>query len=125
MPVKCPSPYAFSTYSSSPLADGKRAPNLAKEYPWRAAIPPARRNDTHTAAPATSPAGASSEKMPAPTMAPMPMNAAWRTVSFVDRALSVASMSTPVSSPDACATYLRPIAAESSTWDEASPWPRA
>ena len=39
------------------------------------------RNDTHTAAPATSPAAPSSEKMPAPTMAPTPMNAAWRVVS--------------------------------------------
>ena len=36
------------------------------------------RNDSQTAAPATSPAAPSSEKMPAPTMAPTPMNAACR-----------------------------------------------
>src|SRR3954471_2590250 len=37
---------------------------------------PARRNEIQTAAPATSPAAPSSEKMPAPTIAPTPMNAA-------------------------------------------------
>ena len=37
---------------------------------------PAIRNDSHTAAPATSPAAPSSEKIPAPTIAPTPMNAA-------------------------------------------------
>ena len=40
---------------------------------------PAMRNEIQTAEPATSPAAPSSEKMPAPTMAPTPMNAAWRT----------------------------------------------
>src|SRR5215204_4501530 len=43
------------------------------------AIAPARRNEIHTAAPATSPAAPSNEKIPAPTIAPTPMNAAWRT----------------------------------------------
>src|SRR3974390_3257136 len=38
------------------------------------------RNDTQTAAPATSPAAPRSEKIPAPTMAPTPMKAAWRMV---------------------------------------------
>jgi hypothetical protein len=49
---------------------------LAKEYPCSNAIAPAIRNESHTAAPATSPAAPSSEKMPAPTIAPTPMNAA-------------------------------------------------
>ena len=40
---------------------------------------PAIRNDSHTAAPATSPAAPSSAKIPAPTIAPTPMNAACRT----------------------------------------------
>src|SRR3954447_19241522 len=40
---------------------------------------PASRKDTHTAAPATSPAAPSRAKIPAPTMAPTPMKAAWRT----------------------------------------------
>ena len=39
---------------------------------------PARRNEIQTAAPATSPAAPSSAKIPAPTIAPTPMNAAWR-----------------------------------------------
>src|SRR5690242_1711621 len=37
------------------------------------------RKDSHTAAPATSPAAPSRAKIPAPTMAPTPMNAACRT----------------------------------------------
>ena len=41
------------------------------------------RNDTQTAAPATSPAAPSRVKIPAPTMAPTPMNAAWRVVRAV------------------------------------------
>src|SRR3954454_501171 len=40
------------------------------------------RKDTHTAAPATSPAAPSSAKMPAPTIAPTPMNDACRTVRY-------------------------------------------
>jgi hypothetical protein len=40
------------------------------------AIAPASWNESQTAAPATWPAAPSSEKMPAPTMAPTPMNAA-------------------------------------------------
>ena len=40
---------------------------------------PAITNETQTAEPATSPAAPSSEKIPAPTMAPTPMKAAWRT----------------------------------------------
>src|SRR5439155_283589 len=43
---------------------------------------PAIRNDSHTAAPATSPAAPSSAKIPAPTIAPTPMKAACRTVSY-------------------------------------------
>ena len=33
MPVACPFPRPWTTYSSKPPADGYRAPNLAKEYP--------------------------------------------------------------------------------------------
>ena len=72
----CPMPNPRLMYSMSPPADGYRAPNLANEYPCRAAITPASRNDSQTAAPATSPAAPRSEKMPAPTIAPTPMNAA-------------------------------------------------
>src|SRR5580704_7367359 len=43
---------------------------------------PAKRNDSHTAAPATAPAAPRSAKIPAPTIAPTPMNAAWRTVRY-------------------------------------------
>ena len=39
---------------------------------------PAMTNETQTAEPATSPAAPSREKIPAPTMAPTPMKAAWR-----------------------------------------------
>src|SRR6476469_8640264 len=42
------------------------------------------RNDSHTAAPATSPAAPSREKIPAPTIAPTPMNAACLMVSRAD-----------------------------------------
>ena len=80
IPVKWPLPVPFATYSSSPPADGYRAPSLANEYPCSTATKPAMRNDSHTAAPATSPAAPSSAKIPAPTIAPTPMNAAWRTL---------------------------------------------
>ncbi len=57
---------------------------------------PAIRNDTHTAAPATSPAAPSSAKIPAPTIAPTPMKAAWRTVRYfcggAETGLSVSSI---------------------------------
>jgi hypothetical protein len=43
---------------------------------------PASRNDSHTAAPATSPAVPSREKIPAPTMAPTPMKAASRVLTY-------------------------------------------
>ena len=46
---------------------------------------PASANDTQTALPATSPAAPSSEKIPAPTIAPTPMNAAWRVVTCARR----------------------------------------
>ena len=49
---------------------------MANEYPCNMAITPAMRNEIHTAAPATSPAVPSSEKIPAPTIEPTPMNAA-------------------------------------------------
>src|SRR6188508_2132283 len=71
-----PSPNPWLTYSSRPPADGNLAPSLANEYPCSAAIPPASRNDSQTAAPATSPAAPSSEKIPAPTIAATPMKAA-------------------------------------------------
>src|SRR6478736_4087952 len=44
------------------------------------AIAPASRNESQTAAPATSPAAPRREKIPAPTIAPTPMNAACRIV---------------------------------------------
>src|SRR3954466_4092164 len=43
-------------------------------------MPPAMRNETQTAAPAPSPAAPRSEKIPAPTIEPTPMNAACRTL---------------------------------------------
>src|SRR5690242_5814517 len=62
-----------------PPSDGYFAPSLPKEYPCRAAMAPASRNDNQTADPATSPAAPSSAKIPAPTIAPTPMNDAWTT----------------------------------------------
>ena len=44
---------------------------------------PAITNESQTAAPATSPAAPSSEKMPAPTIAPTPMKAACRMFMYV------------------------------------------
>ena len=76
MPVTYPSPKPRDTYSSSPLAEGNRAPIFANEYPWRPAIAPAITNDSQTAEPATAPAVPRSAKIPAPTIAPTPMNAA-------------------------------------------------
>src|SRR6516164_6788159 len=68
------------------------------------ATAPARRNDTHTAAPATAPAAPRSAKIPAPTIDPTPMNAAWRTL----RCLASAGADTPsVASDIAVAPYLR------------------
>ena len=76
MPVKCPSPKPCRTYSSSPAADGYRAPSLAKEQPLIPAMIPASAKDSQTAAPATSPAAPRSENIPAPTMAATPIKAA-------------------------------------------------
>src|SRR5215471_18236207 len=67
------------------------------------ATAPASRNDTHTAAPATSPAAPRSAKIPAPTIDPTPMNAAWRTLSFLISAEEV----TPSAASDTAASYLR------------------
>src|SRR5215472_1572799 len=67
------------------------------------ATAPARRNDTHTAAPATSPAAPSSAKIPAPTIDPTPMNAAWRTL----RCLTSAGADTPSAGSDIAAGLLR------------------
>ena len=82
IPAACPLPKPRTTYSSSPPAEGYRAPNLANEYPCSPATAPAIRKEIQTAAPATSPADPSRAKIPAPTMAPTPMNAAWRTFSL-------------------------------------------
>src|SRR5438874_9364468 len=64
---------------------------------------PAIRNDSHTAAPATSPAAPSSAKIPAPTIAPTPMKAACRTVRYFccgeATGLSVSSISAMFSFP--------------------------
>src|SRR5215469_13784011 len=60
------------------------------------ATAPARRNDTHTAAPATSPAAPRRAKIPAPTIDPTPMNAAWRTF----RCLTSAGADTPSAATD-------------------------
>ena len=55
---------------------------------------PAMRKDTHTAEPATAPAAPSSAKIPAPTMEPTPMNAAWMTViCFFGTVVDMASLS--------------------------------
>src|SRR5690349_9454384 len=67
------------------------------------ATAPARRNDTHTAAPATSPAAPRSAKIPAPTIDPTPMNAAWRTLSF----LTSAGADTPSAASDIAVALLR------------------
>ena len=96
IPVACPLPKPRTTYSSSPPADGYRAPNLANEYPCSPATAPAIRKEIQTAAPATSPAEPSRAKIPAPTMAPTPMNAAWRTFSLgVVPVASAAAFVTP------------------------------
>ena len=58
---------------------------------------PAITNETQTAEPATSPAAPSSEKIPAPTMAPTPMKAAWRADNVV-RALPASADILAVSS---------------------------
>src|SRR4051812_12207301 len=72
------------------------------------AMTPAMRNEIHTAAPATSPAVPSSEKIPAPTIEPTPMNAAWRTFNFFG-AVDVASTPPPqTTAPMASMTTVRP-----------------
>src|SRR5690349_13256155 len=67
------------------------------------ATTPARRNDSQTAAPATAPAAPSSAKIPAPTIDPTPMNAAWRTL----RCLTSAGAGTPSVCCDTAAAFLR------------------
>src|SRR5262252_2334182 len=66
------------------------------------ATAPARRNDTHTAAPATSPAAPRSAKIPAPTIDPTPMNAAWRTL----RCVTSAGADTPSGGSDIAVAFL-------------------
>src|SRR5688500_6648196 len=65
------------------------------------------RNESQTAAPATSPAAPSSAKMPAPTMAPTPMKAACRTDNRAGWALAVMVLTTPA-----------PVSAASAVTDE-------
>src|SRR4051812_31198498 len=74
--VTCPRPNPCPRYSSMPPSEGYFAPSLPNEYPCRPAITPASRKDSHTADPATSPAAPSRAKIPAPTIAPTPMNEA-------------------------------------------------
>src|ERR1043165_8497269 len=74
--VMCPCPNPFRRYVTIPPDDGYRAPSFATAYPWSRATTPASRNDSHTAEPATAPASPSRAKIPAPTIEPMPRNAA-------------------------------------------------
>src|SRR6516164_1255390 len=67
---------------------------------------PAIRNDSHTAAPATSPAAPSSAKIPAPTIAPTPMKAAWRTDRYFFSGGAAPGL--PVSSISAMSSLLPP-----------------
>src|SRR5215467_12176131 len=67
------------------------------------ATAPAMRNDSHTAAPATARAAPSRAKMPAPTIDPTPMNAAWRML----RCLVWARPDTPSACCDTAAAFLR------------------
>src|SRR5499427_3207051 len=67
------------------------------------ATAPAMRNDSHTAAPATAPAAPSRAKIPAPTIEPTPMNAAWRTL----RCLTSAGAATPSAGSDIAGAFLR------------------
>ena len=60
-----------------PDADAYFLPSFANEYPCSAAMMPAIRNDIQTAESAIVPASPSRAKMPAPTIAPTPMNTAW------------------------------------------------
>ena len=62
-----------------PAGRGVPRPELGEGVTLQAATAPAMRNEIQTAEPATSPAAPRSAKIPAPTIAPTPMNAAWRT----------------------------------------------
>ena len=59
-----------------PEADACFLPSFANEYPCSAAMMPAIRNDIQTAESAIAPASPRRAKMPAPTIAPTPMNTA-------------------------------------------------
>ena len=79
-PSSRPLPKPWRKYSISPPWDGYRIPSLTTLYASSVVITPARRNESQTADPAMTAAWPSNAKMPAPTIEPMPMKAAPRTL---------------------------------------------
>jgi len=78
-----------------------RAPSRPREYPERSAITPPTRMEIQTALPATWPACPSSAKIPAPTMAPIPMATADQNkTDFPDLCISSASVCCQVGGRD-------------------------
>ena len=77
-PVTWPSPNPGDVLEQ---AAGRRVPGteLGERVTLQTGDRAGDRNDSQTAAPATSPAAPSRAKIPAPTIAPTPMNAACRT----------------------------------------------
>ncbi len=80
IPSRRPFPKPCRRYSISPPSEGYRIPSLTTLYARSPVTMPARRNESQTADPARTAAWPSKAKMPAPTMEPMPMNAAPRTL---------------------------------------------
>ena len=79
-PSSRPFPKPCSRYSINPPWDGYRIPSLTTLYASSAVTSPARRNESQTADPAMTAAWPRRAKIPAPTIEPMPMNAAPRTL---------------------------------------------
>src|SRR4051812_17180797 len=75
-PARTPSPKPFTRKCTAPPAEGNAAPSLAYEYVDKSATTPPTANDSHIALPATWATTPRMEKIPAPTIPPMPIETA-------------------------------------------------
>src|SRR2546429_7983502 len=75
-PASTPSPKLFTKKCVAPPAEGKAAPSLAYEYVDKSATTPPMANASHIALPAACATTPRIEKIPAPTIPPIPIETA-------------------------------------------------
>src|ERR1700758_192754 len=75
-PARTPSPKLFTKKCTAPPAEGNEAPSLAYEKGAKSATTPPIANASHMALPAACATTPRIEKIPAPTIPPMPIETA-------------------------------------------------